>query len=216
MTRIKVLIADALPLFSQALGIAIGLNRDFNILPEHPSNGPAALEAAVRMRPDVAVLDYWLPDMEGPVLTRAVVSKVPKCKVILSSWMFGLPQIQQALDAGVSWFLPKDVDVDYVAEAIRRAHQGLTGANEDQLQDLIKGRTERVERDLQGFEDLTPREVEILALLNAGQTISLIAKRLSLSQKTVRNHISQILSKTHSQSQIEAVAKARSCGFLKI
>lgn len=216
MTPTKVLIADALPLFSQALGIAVGLNRDIKVFNEYPPSGPTAVEAAVRLRPDVAVVDYWLPDMEGPVLARAIISKVPKCKVILSSWMFGLPQIQQAIDAGASWLLPKDVTVEYVTEAIRMANVGLTSGSAKELQGLIQERTEQVEDEIQGFETLTPREIEILALLNLGNTILQISKRLGVSQKTVRNHISQILSKTNSQSQIEAVAKARHCGFLRI
>lgn len=212
----KVLIADALSLFAEALGVAIGLEPDIFVFPEHPVNGPVALEAVVRLKPDVALIDFWMPDMDGPTLAAAIDARVPKCKVILLSWMFGAAQIQQALSNGAWGLLPKDVRLAQVASAIRQAHRGEISNVPNQLVGQIEERIREGEVDLFRFYTLTPREIEILTLLNFGQTISVIAKRLVVSPKTVRNHISQLLAKTNCQSQIEVVAKARGCGFLKI
>lgn len=216
MIETKVLIADALPLFSEALAVALRLAYQIPVFQEYPTNGPQVVETSARLKPDVALVDYWMPDMEGPILTRAVLSLIPDCKVVLTAWMFGPPQIQAALDSGVTWFIPKDAPLAYVADSILRAAAGEASESHKELQDLIGTRVRRVDEDLDRFEMLAPREVQVLVLLNAGRTITEIAKRLSLTPKTVRNYASQMLIKTRSQSQIEAVAKARACGFLRI
>jgi len=192
------------------------LQPDIFVFPEFPANGPSALEAAIRLKPNVALIDYWIPDLDGPTLAEAMSARVPRCKVILLSWMFGAGQIQEALSNGAWGLLPKDASLAQVALTVRQAHSGEASDVPEKLIRKIDERTREGEVDLFRFYTLTPREIEILTLLNFGQTISLIAKRLVVSPKTVRNHISQLLSKTNCQSQIEVVAKARACGFLRI
>lgn len=215
MTRTTVLVADALPLLSDALSIALAAYPEFGVYEERPSNGPAAIEAAVRLKPDFVIIDYWLPDLEGPVVTQAILTSAPECNVIVLSSLSAPSNVQQALNAGAVAFLPKDCSVSQVAEAIRRIYKGEGFVYEERLQNLLKDRSEKSQAEWTEFANLAPRELEILALLNQGNSTKQIAGRLSISPNTVRNYISKLLAKTDTRSATEVLAKARQCGFLR-
>ena len=215
MTTTTVLVCDPLPLLSDSLSIALAAYPEFGVHEERPSNGPAAVEAAVRLRPDIVLLDWWLPDVECPALIRSILSGAPTCNLIVVSSLLSAEQLEQADEAGAVAFLPKDCTVSQIAEAIRRVYRGESGVYHQQLREMIGGRVEITRARREQFINLSPREIEILALLNRGQSTKQIANRLSLSANTVRNYVSRILAKTGTGSAGEALARARRFGFFR-
>jgi len=215
MARTTLLVADPLALVSETLCIALSRYADFRVLEDRPQNGPSTVEAVMRLKPDVALIDFWMPDMSGEVITSTIVSKAPRCRVILISWLWATPQIHKALEAGAAEFLTKDFSVAEVADAIRRVSQGEATQHAQPFQDAITKRLTHLDENLARFRSLSPRQIEILVLLKGGRSTREIANRLVLSPNTVRNHIAQIMEKTGTFSQTELLAKAQECGFLQ-
>ncbi|MGH2772242.1 MAG: response regulator [Actinomycetota bacterium] len=213
-----VLVADAFPLYSEALSMALGGHDGFWCLNDRPSNGPEAIASIEKHRPDIAIIDYFLPDMDGPTVVRSVNSVAAGCKVLLLSWLSSRDIIRQALEAGATGFLLKDCSVAELVEAVERAVAGDDLVLPDVLarqQDLLEWRLTAHLDERAAFSNLTPREIKVLSLLNSGLSTREIAAKVFITVGTARNHISSILAKTGTRSQIEAVTRARACGFLK-
>lgn len=212
-TPIRVLVADAQRLFAEAVGIALATVADMDVVPEYPTNGADALDAACRHEPHVVVLDYWLPGMGGASCTRALLQTTGAAKVLLVSWLHGGQHVQEALAAGAVGFLPKSLDFEQLVEAIRRTAQGDGVVFPEELASLVKGverRAEDFEERAQKLATLTRRELEVLQLLGRGLAPKEIAAQLSISVGTVKNHVHKILIKTGAKSQVEAILIARS------
>lgn len=218
MDRIRVLLADAQPLFSEALAIALGACPDLEVLDERPTSGREAVEAAVSLLPDVAALDCWMWDVDGIALTRRIRCEVPEVKVVLLSWFHGARDIRGALEAGAAAFLPKSLTVAEVASAIRRVHAGESPVYAEELERLaktIRRRDERAAAVWRRFAELTPREMDVLQLLSFGRHPEEIACELLISKATVRTHIHNILRKTGTRSQVECLALVRTYGLIQ-
>lgn len=209
------MIADAIPILSDALRISLALYPEFLPLHECPQNGPAAIETAAREKPDVALIDFWLPEVQGPVVAKAILDRVPRCKVILHSWLTGPSQLAEGIASGAVGLVPKDCTVAQLAEVLRATVSGRPILDPSALASVLTSRDEELEEERRRFAALTPREIEVLALMAKGLTTVEIAKTLEIRPKTVSNHIAEIFAKTDSQSQLEVVAKARRCSFLE-
>lgn len=207
-----VLVADGQKLFAQAVGIALRTYPELEVLPEHPTTGTAALEVATREEPDMLLLDYWLPGMDGPACTRAVRERTPGAKVLLLSWLHGPQHVQEALAAGAVGFLPKSLTFDQLVEAIRRACAGEALVFGEQLARLVEDierRAEESEERVKRLATLSGRELEVLDRLGKGLSPKEIAVDLEISIGTVKNHIHSILVKTGGRTQLEAILVAR-------
>lgn len=218
MRRIRVLIADAQLLLAEALAIAMQRCPDCLVLGEYPQSGVDAVRSAIDLRPDVAVLDYWLPDMESPAVTRAILARLPETKILNLSWFHGPSQVEAALSAGATGFLPKALHVSQLVEAVHRSYAGESPVFGEQLQALLGTITERGETVAEigrRLAALTPRELEVLQLLAAGQVPEEVARTLGIAPGTVRNHIHALLSKSGARSQVELVAMARDQGLIR-
>lgn len=205
-------VADSQHILADALGRALAGEPDLDVVPVHPVNGIDAIAALVAHRPDVALLDYWLPGGHGATAVQMVRAWSPTQRVVLLSAVCSPEQVRGALDAGAVGFLPKSVTVDLVAEAVRRAQVGESPVFADRLERFIAElerrcavQDVRVER----LRSLTPREVTVLRHLGTGHSIVEVARELSVTQGTLRGHIHKILTKTGARSQLEAVAMAR-------
>lgn len=217
--RITVLVADPQKLVAQALSIALASTRpDLRVLPELPTTGQEVIKAAGSSRPQVVVLEYWMPDMEGSAIVRLIGDRSPETKVILLSWLYSSNEILAALRAGGIGFVPKSVDLDVLGDAISQAHAGETPVHAVQLIDLVEKLDERykVAEEIAGrLKNLTNRELQILSLLSEGMTADQIAQKLVLSVKTIKSHVYHILKKTRAQNAPAAVAMARQAGVLR-
>ncbi len=207
----RVLVADAQRLFAESLAIAMRVSA-FEVVDEYPSTGLAAAKLVVQERPDVALIDYWMSDMDGPAATRAIQAWAPGTTVLLLSWFRGPSQVHEALSAGAAGYLPKSLPFPQLVDAVRRASAGESPVYQRHLGRLAHAIDQRAEEALatqKRLFALTQREVQILQLLNQGLAAKQVAQLLSITVGTVKNHIHKILLKTGASTQAEAMAMGR-------
>jgi two-component system response regulator DesR len=215
---IGVLVGDPQYLMADALARALDREADLAIIEEHPTGGLDVIASVIRHRPDVAVIDYWLPGSHGPAAVRAIRASVPDQRILVLSAVSGPDQVRACLQAGAAGFLPKSVPVTLVAEAIRRAHAGENPVFKARLERMMTELSRRcLEQDIrvERLLSLTPRELAVLREMSSGRSVPDIARRLSIRSGTVRGHIHSILRKTDAHNQLEAVATARREGLIR-
>ncbi|MEV5409932.1 response regulator transcription factor [Thermopolyspora sp. NPDC052614] len=200
---IRVLLADDQHLVRGALSALLSLEEDITVV-AGVADGAAAVEAAAEHRPDVVLLDIEMPVMDGITATARILQAVPTAKVLILT-TFGRPgYLRRAMDAGASGFVVKDTEPERLAEAVRKVRAGQVVVDPD----LAVASLER------GQDPLTEREREILRAAEHGDTVAGIARRLSLSEGTVRNHLSSAIGKTGARNRAEAARVARENGWL--
>lgn len=224
---IRVLVADAQPLLSECLATALAQWEDILPINDRTTFGGDVVAAVHRHQPDVTVVDYWMPGIEGPGSCEEILGQLKGFKVIFLSWFyankpwFDAPgDIERALDCGAVGFLPKHCRVEVIVEAIRGAHAGEHPVMATAVQELIermrRNRHQKADEIWQKLARLTRREVEILELLATGMTVQDVAESLFISPVTVRTHVQRILHKTGTHSQGAAVATARNYGIISV
>ena len=173
------------------------------------ANGAEAIERIAKNPPDVVLLDIKMPVMDGLEATRRIVSAYPKIKVLILTTFENDGYVVQALKAGASGYLLKDSQPEAIVSAMLSILSGervMTQSVADQFLNLMSGGSQKAR-----YDGMTRREVEILRLLGQGLTNKLIAYRLKISEKTVRNHISNFYAKLgvgdRSQALLYAVRK---------
>lgn len=217
MAPITVLVVDMQPLFADALATSLERWPDFVLLDDRPSTGDAALKAAADGKPDVALVDYWMRGIPGKDVAREIRARVPDTKVIHLAWFYGPNHAQNSLASGAVGYLPKNLRVDQVAEAIHRAVAGECPVFEEETAELlgqVRLVADNVEHQKTLFNSLTTRERDVLRELARGHTADKVARRLGISYDTARTHIRNLLSKTQTSSPLEVVAKARRRGLI--
>ena len=215
--RVKVLVALPQRLVSEALRAAL-LHFGLNVLEEFPANGSEAIEAAQRLKPDVALVDYRLVDPDGLDTTRQIHRVRPKCKVIMFSWFHGMKEIEAALDAGAVGFFTSEFDLDKVANGVLRAHAGEAPVYLDDLEErfaALSKRSDKASSMLQQFDSFSPREMAVLYLLSLDYSIKEVAAELHIAPTTVKTYIKTMSRKTDSLSHQQVLVKARACGLLR-
>jgi two-component system response regulator DesR len=201
---IRVLIAEDQSMVRGALAALLALEDDIDVVAEI-ARGDEILEATDRLRPDVALLDIEMPGLDGlSAAARIRDARLPTRVLIVTT--FGRPgYLRRALEAGASGFLLKDAPASQLAVAIRRAHAG----------QRVVDPTLAVEALSDGGSPLTEREREVLEASAGLGTIAEIADRLSLSEGTVRNHLSGAIQKVGARNRAEATRLAREKGWLE-
>lgn len=218
MEGIRVLVADSQTLFAQAISMVLERFPRLWVVQELATSGPDAVSAVERFDPDVAVVDYWMQGMDGPSVTRCIRSRAPQCKVILLSWYHGDEQIHYALEAGAAGLLPKSITVEELVQAIQKAHSGEVPVLPEQTSRFVKTLSERGKEVLElseRFQQLTPRENQILQLLATGLSREQVAEKIFISPTTVKVHIRHILAKTRMKTHGDAVVMAIRCGWIQ-
>ncbi|MEW9531042.1 response regulator [Microbispora sp. NPDC049125] len=201
MTR--VLIAEDQGMLRDALAVLLELEDDFEVVAQVGS-GDEVVPAALRTRPDVALLDIELNGSSGLDATPALLSALPGCAVLIVT-TFGRPgYLRRALEAGARGFVVKDRPVEELAGAIRRVLAGETVVDPALAAAALRA----------GPSPLTPREREVLMAAADGSTAADISRRLHLSESTVRNHLSACITKTLTRNRMEALRTARQNGWL--
>ncbi|MGH2772255.1 MAG: response regulator transcription factor [Actinomycetota bacterium] len=215
--RTRVLVADPQRLPGESLQRVLAA-RGFDVLPGCPASGEEALAALAAAQPDVAVIDFRMPNLEGPEIALRAKELGYPTKVILLSWFHGTIEIERALDAGAVGFLTKSVDVDEVAEAIVRAHAGESPVFLDKLEALFATLSKRADKaayELQDLKSLSRRELDVLTLLSLDRSVKEVADELGLSVATVKMYIRKMLAKTGTFSTQEVLVKARLAGLIR-
>ena len=200
---IRLLLADDQALVRGALAALLNLEPDLEVVAEVGA-GDEVLAAVLEHRPDVALLDVEMPGMDGIAATALVRAKSPRTRVLIVT-TFGRPGfLRRALQAGAYGFVVKDTPAAELADAVRKVHQGLRVVDSQLATDSL----------IAGESPLTPRETEVLRAARDGSTVATIAKRLFLSEGTVRNHLSAAIGKTGATTRAEAVITAEGNGWL--
>jgi DNA-binding NarL/FixJ family response regulator len=215
---IRVLVADDQPLMRAAFHMTLEPEDDIELIGE-AANGAEAVEETRRLKPDVALMDIRMPLMDGVEATRVITVEHPATRILILT-TFDLDEyIVEALRAGASGFLLKDVDPDELVSAIRLVARGdalLSPSVTRRLLDTFAGNVPASDaRRPSGLEPLTDREVEILTLVAKGSTNQEIAGQLFVAETTVRTHIRHILEKLDLRDRVQAVVLAYDSGLVR-
>ena len=192
---IKVLIVDDHQVVRQGLRTFLELHEDILVVGE-AGNGADAVAMAARLTPDVILMDLVMPSMEGMTATSRIKSIHPETRVIALTSFTEDDKIFPALQAGASSYLLKDVTPDELVDAIRAAHHGEARLHPDVVRRLVEQAAHQPPPKQTTFKPaLTEREQEVIQLVAEGKSNREIAGALTISDKTVKAHISNILGK---------------------
>jgi DNA-binding NarL/FixJ family response regulator len=212
MPALRVLIAEDHPLYRSAVRRLLAGIPNAELVGEATS-GPEAVDLAAELVPDVVVMDLRLPDLGGIEATRRIVAEHPDIGVLVLTMFESDDSVFAAMRAGARGYLLKDASEEDVGRAILAVAQGEAifgpGVAQRVIDSFAGGGVTRGHP----FPELTDREAEVLDLLAGGLGTLQVAKRLSLSDKTVRNHISNILNKLQVTDRHAAVTRARDAGL---
>ncbi|HEX5451595.1 MAG TPA: response regulator transcription factor [Candidatus Limnocylindrales bacterium] len=201
--RLRLLLAEDQSLVRGALAALLGLEPDLEVVAQ-VERGDAIVEAARRVRPDVALLDIELPGLDGLSATGELRAAVPDCRVLIVTTFGRAGYLRRAMEVGASGFVLKDSPASQLAVAIRRVAAGYRVVDPSLALDALST----------GDNPLSEREREVLAASIELGTIAEIADRLALSEGTVRNHVSAAIQKTGARNRAEAARIAGEKGWL--
>jgi two-component system response regulator DesR len=200
---IRVLIAEDMQMLRRALVSLLEIESDIAVVADI-GRGDQIVPEACRVLPDVAVLDIDLPGLDGLTAASRLSERLPSCKTIILTNLGRVGNLRGALDANASGFMLKDAEPERLAAAIRAVHAG-----ERVFDAQLALATLEV-----GQSPLTPRETDVLRFAAEGEDSAQIAGRLFLSVGTVRNYLSNIVTKMGARNRIDAIKRARENGWI--
>lgn len=213
MDTIRVLIADDHQLFRDGLKALLHSAPDTEVAGE-AATGKEAVQLAAESQPDVVLMDLQMPDMDGIEATRHIVHTSPHIKVLMVTMFEDDQSVFAAMRAGARGYVLKGAKHDEMLRAIRAVSSGeaiFSPSIAARMMDFFA--TSRSVIPEKVFPDLTDREREILILIARGESNADIADALTISIKTVRNHVSNIFSKLQVADRAQAVIQAREAGL---
>lgn len=195
--KIKVLIVDDHQVVRQGLRTFLELQEDVLVVGE-AGDGLTAVEMVQQLEPDVILMDLVMPHLDGIAATRRIKASKPDIKVIALTSFTEDEKVFPAIQAGASSYLLKDISPDDLVDAIRAVYLGEARLHPDITRKLMEQVAYPAERTRQAHaEQLTKRELQVIRLVARGWSNHEIAQELVISEKTVKTHISNILSKLH-------------------
>jgi two-component system response regulator DesR len=201
---IRVMIAEDQAMVRGALAALLALEGDIEVVAQ-VGRGDEVVDAAIAAHPDVALLDIEMPGLDGLTAAGALRERVPECRVLILT-TFGRPgYLRLAMERGAAGFLLKDAPAAELATAIRRAVAGLRTVDPGLAVAALS----------EGTNLLTEREREVLIASTEEATVADIARRLFLSEGTIRNHLSAAIQKLGARNRAEAVRLAQEKGWLE-
>ncbi|HEV7961400.1 MAG TPA: response regulator transcription factor [Actinoplanes sp.] len=204
---IRVLVVDDHPVVRQGLRTFLDLQDDLTVVGE-AADGAAAVTAADELRPDVVLLDLKMPGADGVVALRGLRESGNAARVLIITSFTEPAAVLPAVRAGAAGYVYKDIDPPALAAAIRAVHAGHVLLHPDVARLLADGQSRLSE------VHLTVREREVLAAIALGRANREIARQLGLSEKTVKTHVSAILTKLGVQDRTQAALYAVRTGIV--
>jgi DNA-binding NarL/FixJ family response regulator len=210
---IRTMIVDDHALFRRGLEMVLEDERDIELVGQ-ASDGAEAVERAAEALPDIVLMDIRMPRSSGIEATRAMKAAAPSTKIVILTISDEEADLFEAIRAGASGYLLKDIPLDEVADTVRAVHGGQSLINPSMAAKLLTEFAAMAKRDdEERTEDLsaprlTDREMEVLRLVARGMNNRDIAKDLFISENTVKNHVRNILEKLQIHSRMEAVMVA--------
>lgn len=169
-------------------------------------NGKAAIPMVLELRPDIVLMDLVMKEMDGIEATRQIIAEWPEAKIIIVTSFLDDEKVYPALEAGATSYMLKTSKASEIANAVRATFHG-----QSVLEPEVTGKMMmkmRQKNDVAPHEELTSREMEILLLMAEGKSNQEIADDLFIALKTVKTHVSNVLSKLHVQDRTQAVIYA--------
>ncbi len=215
MDKISILIVDDHKLFRHGIRKMLEAEEDMLVVGE-AANGYEAIQLTRERMPDVVLMDIQMPDMDGIEATRLMHHEMPHLGIVYVTMYENDTFVFRGLQAGGRGYILKDADPDTMLRAIRAVANGESLLGPTIAVKVIEQFT-GIEKAHEGAVDnLTPREVEVLKHIAEGQSNKEIAQQLSISEKTVKNHINNILSKLHLYDRTQATLYAIRSGIAKV
>jgi DNA-binding NarL/FixJ family response regulator len=208
---IRVLVVDDHALFRRGLEMVLAQEPDIEVVGE-AGDGAEAVERAEELLPDVVLMDIRMPRRSGIEACTAIKDVVPSAQIIMLTISDEEADLYEAIKAGATGYLLKEISIDEVATAIRAVAGGQSLISPSMASKLISEFAQLVKRDDDRQQvpapRLTERELEVLRLVARGMNNRDIARQLFISENTVKNHIRNILEKLQLHSRMEAVVYA--------
>jgi len=211
---IRVLIVDDHPVVREGIGSMLKKETDFRVVGE-ASNGLEALEKARELSPDVVLMDLRMPEMDGVEAISRIRAEKPDIKFIILTTYSDDEYIFKGIAAGARAYLLKDAPRDELFKAIRMVSRG-----ESLIQPVVASRVldklAELSRKTPAADTLSDREIEVLRLMAGGESNKDIADHLSITQSTVKTHITSIFQKLNVTTRTEAVTNALKKGIIQL
>jgi two-component system response regulator DesR len=200
---IKVLLAEDMHLIRGALVALLSMQDDIEVVAEL-ADGDQIVPTALELEPDVAVLDIDLPGTDGVTAAAELSEKLPGCHTLILTALGNPANLRRALSASVRGFMLKDAPAHELADAIRRVARGEWTMNHELVASALQAKE----------NPLTEREIEVLRLAADGLAIEEISTKLGLSNGTVRNYLTAVVTKTSARNRVDAIRIARETGWI--
>jgi len=204
--KIRLLVVDDHFVVRLGLTSALNLEPDMQVVGE-ASDGAQALTLYRKHKPDVVVMDYQLPQLNGAEATKAIVAEFPDARVIVLSVYKAEEDVHRAVQAGAAAYLPKSSEPEELLEAIRTVHGGGRYFPAS-IANVIAGRASR--------EPLSGREIEVLTMIVRGCSNKEIAANLGISENTVKFHTTRIFEKLGVMDRVQACTAAIERGIVHL
>ncbi|MGB3514330.1 MAG: response regulator transcription factor [Microcoleaceae cyanobacterium] len=200
---IKVLLVDDENLIRRGLKALLKLENYLQIVGE-AENGETAIIQIENLQPDVVLMDVRMPIMDGVAATKEIYQRFPEVKVLILTTFDDDEYVTQALRYGAAGYLLKDTPSEELGQAIKAVHKGYTQLGPGIGKKVISQISIPVTNPPQNWQELTPREQEILQLIASGSNNREIAQTLYISEKTVKNHITNIFRRLNLRDRTQA------------
>ena len=202
---IKVLLVDDHEMVRLGVSAYLSVQEDIEVIAQ-AENGKIGVEKALELKPDIILMDLVMPEMDGIEATKEILSKWKEAKIIIVTSFIDDEKVYPAISAGAKSYLLKTSSASEIAQAIRDTYRG-EGVFEKEVSEKLEHRHE-VEEEFRLFEELTSREKEVLLLIAQGKSNQEIADECFITLKTVKTHVSNILSKLQVEDRTQATIYA--------
>lgn len=210
LKRIRVVLIDDHTIFREGMISLFQAIHDIDIVGE-AADGAEGIDLIERERPNVALLDINMPGLNGIDAGRIIIDRFPRVSVVILTAYDYVQYVREVVRMGAKGYLLKTASVDEIAAGIRKAHTGEPVLDPSITKQLFEAFGTHGTAQ---FSRITPRELEVLALIADGLSNAVISERLFITQKTVETHIGSILSKLGASNRTEPVRTASELGLV--
>ena len=209
---IKIILVDDHHVIRKGLALLLNSYTEMNVVGEG-TNGKEAIELSQKYSPDIIIMDLLMPVMDGIEATKQIREKMPDVKILILTSMLDQDHAIPALEAGASGYLLKESDPDELILAIKQVINGETYIHSKITTGIMTALHSKRNPEHASLETLTQREKEVLKEITNGKSNKEIASSLYITEKTVKTHVSNILSKLNLQDRTQAALYAIRNGF---